>query len=254
MLSRATMKAVLLAAGFATRLHPLTLERAKPLLEVGGRPVLTRLLERVLALPDLDEVTVVANGRFFEQFVAWAGALDLDLPVSLGLVDDGAQDDAHRLGAVGDLALALERTADDGAPFFVGAGDNLVEADLAAYARRFGQDPTRPLLIVRSIEGEVPPGRYSEVTLDADGRVASFREKPADPRSPLSAVGLYFLPAAAREWVLSYLAGGGNPDAPGHFLEWLARREELRAAPLEGAWHDIGNLRTLAAARAAYEA
>jgi len=245
------MKAILLAAGFATRLHPLTLERAKPLLEVGGRPVLSRLLERVLELPDLDEVVVVVNGRFREQFEAWRAGLGVALPVRL--VDDGAWDDAGKLGAIGDLALALERTADDGAPLFVGAGDNLVEADLAAYGRRFLEDPQRPLLIVRRIEGEVPPGRYSEVVLGPDGRVESFREKPAEPRSDLSAVGLYFLPAAVRGWIRRYLDEGGNPDAPGYFLEWLAAREPLRAAPLEGTWHDIGNLQTLAAARSAYE-
>jgi glucose-1-phosphate thymidylyltransferase len=244
------MKAVLLAAGFATRLHPLTLERAKPLLDVGGRPVLTRLLERVLELPGLDEVAVVANRRFSRQFQAWADGLDT--PVPLRLIDDGALDDAHRLGAIGDLALALEQLPDDGAPLFVGAGDNLVETDLASYARRFAAEPTRPLLIVRRIEGEVPPGRYSEVVLGPDSLVTSFREKPADPRSPLSAVGLYFLPSEARAWVRQYIDEDGNPDAPGHFLEWLARRQPLRAAPLEGSWHDIGNLQTLAAARAAY--
>jgi glucose-1-phosphate thymidylyltransferase len=246
------MKAILLAAGFATRLHPLTLERAKPLLEVGGRPVLSRLLERVLELPGLDEVAVVANRRFFGQFEAWAGGLAA--PVPLRLIDDGALDDAHRLGAVGDLALALGRLPDDGAPLFVAAGDNLVEADLAAYARRYAGAPAHPLLIVRRIVGEVPVGRYSEVVLDERGHVRSFREKPPDPRSPLSAVGLYFFPPTVRRWTRRYLDEGGNPDAPGHFLEWLARREQLRAAPLEGEWHDIGNLQTLAAARAAYEA
>jgi glucose-1-phosphate thymidylyltransferase len=135
----------------------------------------------------------------------------------------------------------------------VGAGDILVEADLAAYARRFATDPSRPLLIVRRIEGPVPPGRYSEVLLAQDGSVERFREKPADPQSPLSAVGLYFLPAAARGWVRQYLDDGGNPDAPGFFFEWLSRRVRLTAAPLEGTWHDIGNHETLAAARAAYE-
>jgi len=250
MLGARRMKAILLAAGFATRLHPLTLERAKPLLEVGGRPVLSRLLERVLTLPGLEEVLVVVNQRFRQQFETWAAGVDA--PVPLRLVVDAARDEAEKLGAIGDLALALEQLADDGAPLFVGAGDNLVEADLAACARRFALDPTRPLLIVRQIQGEVPAGRYSEVVLAEGERVQRFREKPADPQSPLSAVGLYFLPAAARGWVRQYLREGGNPDAPGYFFEWLLRRVPMVAARLEGSWHDIGDLQTLAAARAAY--
>ena len=246
------MKAVLLAAGFATRLHPLTLDRAKPLLEVGGRPVISRLLERVLAIEGLDEVVVVANDRFAEQFEAWAAGLQV--PVPLRLLNDGARDETTRLGAVGDLALALEALSDDGSALFVAAADNLTEVDLAACARRFEQDPSRPLLLVRTIPGRVPPGRYSEVRLAADGSVERLREKPARPETSLSAVGLYFLPGAARAWVNQYLAGGGNPDAPGHFLEWLSQRMRMAALPLEGAWHDIGNHESLAAARAAYEA
>lgn len=246
------MRAVLLAAGFATRLYPLTRERAKPLLEVGGKPVLSHLLERVLELPELEQVLVVTNDRFHAQFEAWAGGLAAGVP--LHLLNDGARDDASKRGAIGDLALALQALPQDDAPLFVAAADNLVDADLARCARRFLEAPDTPLLFVREIEGVVPPGRYSEVLLAPDGTVRRFREKPDDPQTPLSAVGLYFLPAAARAWVATYLAGGGNPDAPGHLFEWLSRRATLRAMPLEGAWHDIGNHETLAAARAAFEA
>lgn len=244
------MKAILLTAGFATRLYPLTRDRAKPLLDVGGRPVLDYLLERVTALDGLDEVIVVHNRRFAEQFEAWAAGHSLAVPMRL--IDDGAVDDDTKLGAIGDLQLALS-TLDEDVPLFVGAGDNLIEVDLASYGRRFAEDPALPLMLVREIEGEVPPGRYSEVLL-ADGRITRFREKPADPESNLSAVGLYFLPAAARGWVRDYLDQGGNPDAPGHLFAWLCEQHGLRGARLAGTWHDIGNHETLAAARAAFDA
>ena len=242
------MKAVILAAGFATRLYPLTLDRAKPLLDVGGRPVLSWLADRILALESVDEVVIVVNGRFHAQFEAWLAGYRAN--VALHLVNDGAAAQPEQLGALGDLALALESIEDRGAPLFVAAGDNLVAFDLAPHAARFSADPSRPLLLVREIEGEVPPGRYSEVVLGPDGEVASFREKPSRPRSNLSAVGLYFLPADVREDLEHYMQVESNHDAPGYFLAWLAARRPLAAARLSGGWHDIGNLETLERARA----
>ena len=110
---------------------------------------------------------------------------------------------------------------------------------------------------MREIQGEVPPGRYSEILLgdpEAGGLqpVQRFREKPADPESNLSAVGLYFLPADVRGNVRHYLDQGGEPDAPGHFFQWLCAERPVVATRLPGGWHDIGNHETLAAARAAF--
>ncbi len=243
------MKAIVLAAGFATRLHPLTRDRAKPLLDVGGRPVLSWLLDRILALSEIDEVLVVTNDLFHHQFAAWRDGYDARVPVQL--LNDGARSDADKRGAVGDLALAFDALADRRADLLVVAGDNLVEFDLAPHARRFSE-LRRPLLLVREIEGPVPPRRYGEVTVDADGNITGFREKPEQPRSELAATCLYFLPAGTLELLAEYLAGGGHHDAPGYFFEWLLGRERVIASRLTGAFYDIGNLESLERARKAF--
>jgi glucose-1-phosphate thymidylyltransferase len=242
------MLAVLLAAGFATRMYPLTRDRAKPLLEVGGRPALDWILERALAVPGLREVRVVTNARFRAQFDEWRAALGA-LPVPVRVIDDGTHTNDTRLGALGDLALALEGTEDE--ELLVLAGDNLIDFDLAPHVARMRREG-RPLLFARTIEGAVPPRRYSEIVVDAHGAVTSFREKPADPRSNLSAPALYVFPADVAAELRAYLAAGGDADAPGHFLAWLHGRRALTAVPLPGAWHDIGNLETLERARADY--
>ena len=244
------MKAIVLAAGFATRMFPLTRDRAKPLLEVGGRPVVDWLLQRHQALPEVDEVVVVANGRFHADFEAWAAGLEVGVPVRV--LNDGAQDDDTKLGAIGDLALAVDALEDRNAPLLVAAGDNLIGFDLAPYAARFAARPERPLLLVREIEGEIPPRRYNEVVLDGEGGVRSFREKPDDPQSPLASICLYFLPGDVRADLATYLAEETNHDAPGYLMQWLHGRRPMAAAALGDGWYDIGNLETLERARRAY--
>lgn len=243
------MKAVVLAAGFATRLGPLTRERAKPLLAVGGRPVLSYLLDRVLALEAVDGVLIVTNGRFHAQFEDWRASYSSRVPIEL--LCDGAGSDATKQGALADLALALERVP-AGEDVLVAAGDNLIDTELAPLARAF-ERAGDALVTARELPGDVPPGLYGEMTLDPSGRLVRFREKPSDPRTRLTAICLYFFRPAVRALLSEYLAAGGERDAPGHFLAWLAPRARVHGALLTGRYFDIGNRESLDEARAAFE-
>jgi len=244
------LRAVFLAAGFATRLYPLTKDRAKPLLEVGGVPMMTRIVRQVEAMGSVADGVVVANGRFHADFVAWERAARPAMP--LAIVNDGAMTNESRLGAVRDLALALEAAParDDIDGYLVLACDNLFEFDLARLAARFAASG-RGQLVVREVPAPVPGGKYSEVVLDEGGtRVRRFREKPANPESNLSAIAVYLLPRELPDLVRGYLDGGGNPDAPGHFIAWLSERTALEATRLDGRWIDIGSAEDLARADA----
>lgn len=243
------LHAVFLAAGFATRLYPLTLHRAKPLLEVGGQPLLTRILRQVEQAGSVEHGTVVSNGRFHADFVAWSRAAQPRLP--LHVVDDGAMTNETRRGAIADLALALAARPEGAEPdcYLVLACDNLFEFDLARLVERFAAT-RHGQLIVREVPTPVPVGKYSEVLLHGDV-VARFREKPADPQSNLSAIAIYLLPRELPALVRQYLDGGGNADAPGHLLAWLSARMPLRATRLDGRWFDIGSAADLAAANRA---
>lgn len=240
------MKAIVLAAGFATRMYPLTKDRAKPLLDVGGRPVLSWILDRVLGVPRVDEVVVVTNGRFHAQFEEWLAGYESRAPIRL--VSDGKMDNDSRLGAVNDLSLGMVFLSDLSADFLVVAGDNLIDFDLAPFAARFEREG-KPLLLLREIPGEVPPRKYNEVAVDADGNVTSFREKPDEPTSNLSALCLYFLPADARADLGRFMRSTMVPDAPGHFIAWLSEQRPLVGERVTGPWFDIGSVATLEAAR-----
>ena len=244
------LRAVFLAAGFATRLYPLTKDKAKPLLEVDGEPMMTRIARQVAGIPEAADGVVVANGRFHADFVAWQRGAASRVPLTI--VNDGAMTNETRLGAVRDLALALDAASarEDGYldGYLVLACDNLFEFDLSRLVARFAGNG-RAQLVVRTVPEPVPSGKYSEVLLDAGGtRVTRFREKPQDPQSNLSAIAVYLLPRELPELVRAYLAAGGNPDAPGHFIAWLSERIPLDATPLDGRWIDIGSAEDLARA------
>lgn len=244
------MKLCLLAAGFAKRMYPLTRDRAKPLLDVGGAPMLTRLLEQAAATGAIDETGVVLASRFEQEFEAWKRSLDV--PVTL--LPNGAHEDTQARGAVADLALLLRECFPHGSEdgYLVMAGDNLLRFDLAEPLALFRERPTAPLLLVRPVPVPIPPGKYSEVVVDAKTHeVESFREKPQDPESPWSAIGVYFLPPDLPELLEAYLKAGGEADAPGHFLVWLTKVRRCHAWGVpEGGWFDVGSLEGLEEARA----
>lgn len=244
------MKAFLLAAGYATRMHPLTLDRAKPLLEVGGVPILTSLVDRIASLRDVSEIIVIGNHRFAADFEAWRRTVECPAPVRV--LDDGSMDDDDKLGAIGDLAFALGEVPLGGESWLVAAGDNLLGFDLAE-VQRFFLERQAPTLTLRTVEPGHGPSPYNEVTVDANGRVTRMREKPTDPQTDLAAIAVYFFTPEVASLLEVYLSEGGNPDAPGHFASWLVDRVPVHATHMNGEWFDIGSLESYAAACARFD-
>ena len=240
------MKAVVLAGGYATRLYPLTLERPKHLLEVGGRPILDLLLER-LPLDQLDAVYVVTNAKFAERFRDWAQSYPADVVV----LDDGTTSEDDRLGAIGDLQLAIDsRGLDD--DLIVAAGDNIFTDRLDDFAR-FGQERDAAAIAVYDVGDLEAMKQLSSIGVDADSRLVSFEEKPEKPESTLAGIALYFYPRAILPLVGQYLAEGNNPDQPGRLIGWLYRRTPVYAWRVPGLWFDIGTPETLAEAEQLFE-
>ena len=240
----------LLAAGYATRLWPLTRDRAKPLLEVGGLPLLTHLVRRFEALQAVDEIVVIGNSRFAGDLSLWAA--ELDARVRIQVLEDGTHSEEDKLGALGDLEFALKAIAPAGRDWVVAAGDNLIAFDLEPLYQRF-ETHHEPLIALRKVRPVAGPSPYNEVTLGDDHRVIGFREKPMDPQTELAAIALYFMPAGFERNFDRYLQEGGERDAPGHWIAWLVEHVSVRGFAFEGDWFDIGSHETLARARAHFE-
>lgn len=239
------MKAILLAAGYATRLHPLTLTKAKPLLPVAGRPMIDYVLDRaVAAVGGIDRVFIVTNARFAPQFQQWADDHRArGTPLELAVIDDGSTDDANKLGAIGDLHLVLtrERIDDD---IIVIAGDNLFSQPLAGFGE-FCREKKTPVLGVYDVGSLEDIKKYNAITFDAAGRITFFEEKPKQPRSTVTGIALYYYPRATLPLIRQYIAEGNNPDQPGRLVQWLYPRTPVHVWPVPGIWYDIGSKETL---------
>jgi glucose-1-phosphate thymidylyltransferase len=239
------VKALVLAAGYATRLYPLTLDRPKPLLPVGGRPILERLLDQ-LPLSEFSTVYVVTNAKFAPVFRGWGETQDAPIEI----VDDGTTSEDDRLGAIGDLELVI-RTREIDDDLLVAAGDNLFTEPLGAFVR-FAREHAAAVTAVYDTDDLEAIKRYSSIGVDADGRVTSFEEKPEHPTSTLAGIALYFYPREVLPLVARYLAEGNNSDQPGRLVEWLYPRTPVYAWQVPGRWVDIGTPESLAEADRAF--
>jgi glucose-1-phosphate thymidylyltransferase len=236
------LKAIVLAAGYATRLYPLTLDQPKHLLEVGGRPILERLLGQLAEVEGLDHVYVATNAKFADRFRGFAASWEG--PFELTVVDDGTTSDEDKLGAIGDLVLVIRQEGID-EDLLVAAGDSIFgDPGLADFAR-LGLAQGAPVTAVKDVGELEAVKRYSAITADADGRITAFEEKPQQPVSTLAGIALYFYPRSALPLIGRYLEEGNNPDQPGRLVEWMYERTPFYVWQVPGRWYDIGSPETL---------
>lgn len=241
------MIALILAAGYATRLYPLTIDTPKPLLPVqGDRTILDLLMERLEVLEEITEVLIVTNDRFFHAFEQWRQKYEGAKPVRI--LNDGTASPEARLGAIGDIHFVLEReqVQDD---LLVLAGDNVLGFGLEGYLNYFHKVNT-DCILVRTVDDLQELRSVGVAELDDELRVLSLEEKPRDPRSNIGVFALYIYKKSTLPLFARYLAEGGNPDAPSYFPEWLHSRQELRAYYTEGTIEDVGTPEAYAEMRA----
>jgi glucose-1-phosphate thymidylyltransferase len=241
------MKVLILAAGYATRLYPLTRTQPKPLLPVAGKPMIEYVLDNLAPIPGVGDVYVVTNAKFAGHFQRWAAGYQARQDrIHFTIVNDGSTDDDNKLGAIGDLHLVLEREGieDD---LLVVAGDNLFSETLAAFGD-FCRQRQAPVVAVYDVGNLEDIKKYNALTLADDGRILFFEEKPKSPTSTLTAIALYYYPRATLPLIRQYIAEGNNPDQPGRLVQWLYPRVPFYTWRVPGLWFDIGAKETLAEA------
>lgn len=234
------MKALILAAGYGTRLYPLTKDRPKSLLPVGGRPLLDHLAENLDRVAGLQEILVAVNARFEDDLRGWADRVRESLGTPLAVISNGTETPEERLGAVGDVARVIDREdpADD---LLVAAGDNLFEFEIAEMGRAAEDRPSASAVVAVERRASTAGLERSGVALvDEDGRVRRFVEKPDRPPGRTAAAPLHLYRRDALPLFEEFVDSGGETDAPGHFLEWLVPRREVWAWTMTGPRHDIG--------------
>ncbi|MBR2382425.1 MAG: nucleotidyltransferase family protein [Anaerotignum sp.] len=230
------MKAIILAAGYATRLYPLTLNMPKALLPIGGKPIIDHIVAQMDTVDELDEIYVVSNDKFAGHFEEWAKTAVSRVPIKV--LNDGTTDDSNKRGAIGDISFVIDemQIKDD---LMVIAGDNFFTYSLKDYVRFF-REKDRDCVCVKVWEDERTLSQFGIALLDEKGMVLDIEEKPEKPKSNTAVFAAYLYKRDTVPMFREYLAAGNQPDAPGNFPAWLYRRKEVYAYTFDGECYDVG--------------
>jgi glucose-1-phosphate thymidylyltransferase len=238
------MKVIILAAGYATRLYPLTLTQPKPLLLVAGKPMIEYVIDNLAPIGEIDRIYVVTNAKFAGHFQKWADGYRATMAqLEFTVINDGSTDDSNKLGAIGDLHLVLQREKVDD-DMVVVAGDNLFSEKLSDFGR-LCREKKSAVLGVYDVGSLELVKKYSSINVDGKGRISRFEEKPQNPTSTLIGIALYFYPRDVLPLIAQYVAEGNNPDQPGRLIQWLYPRVPVYTWTVPGIWYDIGSKETL---------
>ncbi len=246
------MKAIITAAGYASRLWPLTKDIPKPLLEVRDKPIVGHIVARIAEIPDVDEIFIVTNAKFYSRFEEWLVEARTSLQLPIKLVNDGTVSNDDRLGQVGDIHLVIEKEGIDD-DLLVVAGDNLFNFSLLPAFREFSRQQRilNPLYESKSYKAARESG--SVVIDEETNEFVEFMEKAPIPKSTLISLGIYFFPRQKLQLIDKYVAEKNNPDKMGYFIMWLMQHEPVMGHVYMEKWFDIGWIEALETARKEFE-
>ena len=238
------MKLIILAAGYATRLYPLTLNKPKPLLPIAGKPMIDHVLKSLASINAIDHGYVVTNEKFAGHFDEWAINRDKsESTVPVTVVNDHSTNDSNKLGAIGDLSLVINKEEIDDDVIVV-AGDNLFSDDLIDYGM-YCEKVKAPVIGVYDVKDLKESAKYGVVEINSEGDLITFEEKPAKPKSTLIGIALYHYPRKVLPLIEQYIKEGNNPDQPGRLIQWLYPQMTVSTWSVPGKWYDIGSKETL---------
>lgn len=234
------MKCLILAAGYATRLYPLTENFPKPLLQVGEKSILDWLVDDLVANTDIDEFVVISNHKFAQQFDEWKNSKEKVRPYEITVIDDGTSTNESRLGAVKDIQLAVEKLKlmDD---LLVMAGDNVLDFSLSKFVQ-FAKEKGTSCVMCHEENELKKQQKTAIITVNEDGLITSYEEKPKEPKGNLAVPPFYCYRAADIKCIQEALDGGCGYDAPGSFAAWLSKQTPMHAFVMPGKRYDIGDI------------
>lgn len=235
------MKALILAAGYGTRLYPLTKEHPKALLPVAGRPLLDYIVGKIAGVKEISGIVAVTNDKFFPQFKVWAKKIEEKTAARIKILNDGTRSEFDRLGAIGDIHFALSKETILEDTVILG-GDNLFEDGLTGFMEFAQSKRSKAVIGVYDIGAPELAHKYGVVKLGPAGKIIDFAEKPSQPQSSLIATCIYYMPKEKLQYFQEYLDDPGNEyDSSGSFIRWLSRKEDAYGFIFEKRWYDIGD-------------
>ena len=240
------MKCLILAAGYATRLYPLTENFPKPLLTVGEKTILDWLIDDIDTAGLIDEYIVISNHKYARSFQTWAEKK----PQKITIVDDGTTSNENRLGAVRDILFAIEQLQLDD-DLLVIAGDNVLDFSLTSFLTYAMAQKTS--CIMRYYEPELSRvSKSAAVLVDESDLVLSMEEKPQQPKSHWCTPPFYFYTRSDARLISKGIKAGCGTDAPGSYAAWLSTQSPVHSMEMPGKRYDIGSLESYGKVQAEY--
>ena len=242
------MKAIILAGGYAKRLWPLTKETPKPLLDVGDKEIITRIIEKIENIDEIDKIVISTNAKFEEKFKKYISENIFKKPIEL--VVEPTLAEGEKLGSVGGLNYLIDKLKIDDDVFIIG-GDNIFEFDIATFFDYYG-DQNASVIALKKIEDKNTLKQYGVCVLDGNKLMLEFQEKPSNPKSDLASTACYLFTYNDFMLIKKYLDEGNSPDAMGFFISWLIKNADVYGYVFEEGWYDIGSFESLEEARKKY--
>ena len=240
------MKCIILCAGYATRLYPLTKNSPKHLLKVGDKTILDYVIEK-LPMNETHHIYLITNNKFYQNFVAWKNRLVSPLPITV--INDHTMSNKDRLGSMGDAKYVIDqqKLSDE---FLLISGDNLFNFEITPMIKPFFEG--KNVLALYDVGTKREARKMGIPTLDAEGVITELVEKPANPKSTLSSIGIYFFQKEVMDLLQKYVHDGNSTDKVGEFISWLCKRTKLYTYKFDkphDLWLDIGTTSQLELAR-----
>jgi glucose-1-phosphate thymidylyltransferase len=232
------MKVIILAAGYATRLYPLTLEQPKSLLDIGNKKMIEYIISKIDQVKQVNEIFIVSNDKFYNNFLEWAQNYKSRKPIKI--INDGTKSNQDRLGAVGDIRYVIEAEKIDDDVLVI-AGDNLFEFSLKDFYDFFEEKNSCVVALYDIKEKEKASKKFGVVLIDNTNKIIEFEEKPAEPKTSLVSTACYIFSKEDMSLLKKCLDESVALDNLGDFIKWLIKKKDVYGFVFDDMWFDIGS-------------
>jgi len=231
------MKCIILCAGYATRLYPLTLDQPKPLLPVKGKPMLNYAIDKLELIKEIDEIFIITNDKFYNSFLEWSKNLATNKKIKI--INDNTKSNEDRLGGLRDLWLVIqqENIKED---LFVIAGDNFFDFNLNGFVNFF-KEKNKNTIGLYDIKDISKASNFGILEINKDNEIISFEEKPEHPKSSLVSTALYLYTKEELKKIEEYMKTDNPKEGPGYLIPYFMNFQDVNGYVFSGKWWDIGS-------------